>query len=142
MPQELTVQKYSFGISTFLRRWIRGVNRVYFFSLVSLMNYQIYYELHQSYNINNHRRKEHCIGELLWWAVRTSNPEDAAMHSGSIPPLVCFLLTFPFPLCCWQIWPTDHFWINIVRYKFIYSFDSGYSTEWIKSKPSPANCST
>ena len=25
-----------------------------------------------------------------WWAVRTSNPEDAEMHSGSIPPPVCF----------------------------------------------------
>lgn len=27
-----------------------------------------------------------------WWAVRTSNPEDAAVHSGSIPPPVCFYI--------------------------------------------------
>ena len=34
-----------------------------------------------------------CFGEMLWWAARTSNPEDAEMHSGSIPPPVCFLTT-------------------------------------------------
>jgi len=29
---------------------------------------------------------------MPWWAARTSNPVDAARHSGSIPPLERFLL--------------------------------------------------
>ena len=35
---------------------------------------------------------------MPWWAVRISGPEDAEMHSGSIPPLVCFYLQLIFSL--------------------------------------------
>ena len=35
---------------------------------------------------------EYCFGEMPWWAARTSNPVDAARHSGSIPPLERFLI--------------------------------------------------
>jgi hypothetical protein len=30
---------------------------------------------------------------MPWWAARTSNPVDAAKHSGSIPPLERFFIS-------------------------------------------------